>query len=113
MPHDDLSQYSQQQYDFVKSYLVCASLGCAVLITALYVAATTLWCKLKQRNKLDDFYHKKVESAKSCPKPSLECAALIQPGHAQQLRMEEINSRQEHAGFSPQGNAAFADPSKA
>jgi hypothetical protein len=92
MHQDDLGQYVQQQYELIKGYLVCASLGIAVLITALYVAATVLWRKLKDRRESDFCYHKPAEPLKVCPKPSMEGAVLIQTEEPQNLRMSGANA---------------------
>jgi hypothetical protein len=53
MPSNDLSLQIQQQYELLKSYMMFASVGCAVLIIALYVAASALWSKQKQGDHLN------------------------------------------------------------
>jgi hypothetical protein len=96
MPQFDLSQYTQQQYELVKSYLICASLGCVVLLTALYVAATTLWRKLKQKQNIDAIYQTTGDFAKPRPKPDAEFAVTVQPHDMPRLKMKEIHYCLEH-----------------
>jgi hypothetical protein len=91
----DLSQYTQQQYELVKCYIIFASLGCAFLFTVLCVAATSLWRELKGKNSLDSS-NPTCQLSKLCAEPIPECIVTQESHDAKKLKLREIHYGQEH-----------------